>query len=449
MSRAKTNVNTLNDIVGDGGAGLVGYLPAGTGAVSSDVQSKLRETVSVKDFGAVGDGSDESAKVQAWLNYLVANKKRGYAPAGIYYCPTTVVKAPSFFCPTISGDGQSMTIFKSAPGGTASLNIVGGSGVSCGAVISGITFDGNETGYGVEICGQGGVTFRDCEFTNAAVGVLPHNRDSGSFTEYVVADNCLFTESCKQAIVYKRTSGNDSFHGTGLRNCQINESTAETKPKIEIGGALSTNQDISVYNAPLSFQIWKQTATAVLVNNTTRFSTNFHGSITLELFGTADATTWNFCNNTRNTYFLGTISSLQNKTQRGTLVLCDTFETKPDGTVSALLKPYKIEALAMVSGANTIASIPGSTTETYFVRLRFADSASAARKVYLLAVNLDVTGVHTVTTISQLEDYYGGSMPYPTFSMSGQSLVATAAFATTVSCTGTISKIGIGEAFGL
>ena len=32
------------------------YLPAGTGAVATTVQSKLRESVSVKDFGAVGDG---------------------------------------------------------------------------------------------------------------------------------------------------------------------------------------------------------------------------------------------------------------------------------------------------------------------------------------------------------------------------------------------------------
>lgn len=43
------------------GSSLVGYLPAGTGAVDIDVQSKLRESVSVKDFGAVGDGSDQTA----------------------------------------------------------------------------------------------------------------------------------------------------------------------------------------------------------------------------------------------------------------------------------------------------------------------------------------------------------------------------------------------------
>jgi hypothetical protein len=42
------------------------YTPAGTGAVATTVQSKLRESVSVKDFGAVGDGvADDTAATLA------------------------------------------------------------------------------------------------------------------------------------------------------------------------------------------------------------------------------------------------------------------------------------------------------------------------------------------------------------------------------------------------
>jgi len=36
------------------GAGLVGYLPAGVGAVAADVKTKLRETPSIRDFYANG-----------------------------------------------------------------------------------------------------------------------------------------------------------------------------------------------------------------------------------------------------------------------------------------------------------------------------------------------------------------------------------------------------------
>lgn len=42
------------------------YVPAGTGAVTTTVQAKLREFVSVKDFGAVGNGiADDTAAIQA------------------------------------------------------------------------------------------------------------------------------------------------------------------------------------------------------------------------------------------------------------------------------------------------------------------------------------------------------------------------------------------------
>jgi len=59
----------------------VNFLQAGTGAVTRTVQAKLRDVVSVKDFGAVGDGvADDTAAIQAALN----NGGDIYIPDGTY-----------------------------------------------------------------------------------------------------------------------------------------------------------------------------------------------------------------------------------------------------------------------------------------------------------------------------------------------------------------------------
>ena len=60
----------LDDLLAPSGSGSVGYLPAGTGAVATTVQAKLRESVSVQDFGAVGNGSaDDTAAFVAACTY--------------------------------------------------------------------------------------------------------------------------------------------------------------------------------------------------------------------------------------------------------------------------------------------------------------------------------------------------------------------------------------------
>lgn len=66
-------------------AAQVTYSPAGTGAVATNVQTKLRETVSVKDFGAVGDGvtSDATAFYNACI-YCWQTGSNLYIPPGNY-----------------------------------------------------------------------------------------------------------------------------------------------------------------------------------------------------------------------------------------------------------------------------------------------------------------------------------------------------------------------------
>jgi uncharacterized protein YfiM (DUF2279 family) len=63
------------------------YVPAGTGAVTTTVQAKLRESVSVKDFGAKGDGvTDDTAAIQAAID----SGKPVFVPTGTYYLATSL-----------------------------------------------------------------------------------------------------------------------------------------------------------------------------------------------------------------------------------------------------------------------------------------------------------------------------------------------------------------------
>ena len=68
-----------------------GFIQAGTGAQQRTVESKLQDVVSVKDFGAVGDGvTDDTAAFQNAVNYLQSQPRGGvlYVPSGDYLLST-------------------------------------------------------------------------------------------------------------------------------------------------------------------------------------------------------------------------------------------------------------------------------------------------------------------------------------------------------------------------
>jgi hypothetical protein len=95
----------------------VQYDPAGVGAVATTVQAKLRETVSVKDFGAVGDGvTDDTAAIQA---ALVASR-RVYAPAGTY----KITNLRWLSGRTLYGDGCSATFIQQGAANQYAINML-------------------------------------------------------------------------------------------------------------------------------------------------------------------------------------------------------------------------------------------------------------------------------------------------------------------------------------
>jgi hypothetical protein len=76
------------------------YNQGGTGAVTTNVKAKLQETVSVKDFGAVGDGvTDDTAAIQAAIDANIQSII--YIPEGIYKITSPLVLDTNVF---IQGD---------------------------------------------------------------------------------------------------------------------------------------------------------------------------------------------------------------------------------------------------------------------------------------------------------------------------------------------------------
>ena len=71
------------------------YVPTGTGAVTTTVQAKLQETVSVKDFGAVGDGvTDDTAAIQAAITAVnTAGGGTVIIPTGTYLVANVILKS--------------------------------------------------------------------------------------------------------------------------------------------------------------------------------------------------------------------------------------------------------------------------------------------------------------------------------------------------------------------
>lgn len=86
---------TAVDLAASGGASLVGYMPAGTGAVGTTVRAKLRESVSVKDFGASLNGTtDDSTALFNANAAAVAAKVQLLIPGVMHIGTPTTISAP-------------------------------------------------------------------------------------------------------------------------------------------------------------------------------------------------------------------------------------------------------------------------------------------------------------------------------------------------------------------
>lgn len=91
----------------------LGFEASGTSATTRTIQNKLRDVVSVKDFGAVGNGvADDTSAIQAAITSLSATGGSVYFPKGEYLVSASLaVTTPNI---TLYGDGASESIIKAA-----------------------------------------------------------------------------------------------------------------------------------------------------------------------------------------------------------------------------------------------------------------------------------------------------------------------------------------------
>jgi hypothetical protein len=136
----KGQVGVVADLADDDGANWIGFDPAGASSIARSAQEKMRDFVSVKDYGAVGDGVANDGPA---INACFADPLVGavYFPKGTYLTNVQILnnRKPA------RGEGWQITTIKAS---AAIQSVFQLSGQNC--VVEQIFFDGNNlTDYGV------------------------------------------------------------------------------------------------------------------------------------------------------------------------------------------------------------------------------------------------------------------------------------------------------------
>ncbi|MFS8601183.1 hypothetical protein LRO89_01030 [Priestia megaterium] len=339
---------------------LFDYGARSIGAKNSDNikgLSKKNHSVYIIDYdyllvpltGSQAGYYDWYAAIQAAFDFAKANKARKIVfpdEPNMY-----VSNVPTYYSagakPIFEGQGTGVTVLKGLNGKTL-MKISGGSGFMSGLMVRDIGFDPGAGAEALEISGTCNGGLENLRFYSGKTGIVFHNEKAGEFTEYIVGDKVVFDSACQQAVRYKKTNGNESFHGSGIKQFKINQSDTETLPKIQI------DEGCFPYNSPLSGVFWARCATPLIKNaNSVRHAT-FEGNLKIECFGgayngaVADPTA------TKNVYFAGHILALGNQFQLGKrFILVHRVQVNSDNSITALRKPYSVEG-ALTTGANTV-----------------------------------------------------------------------------------------------
>lgn len=185
------------------GSSLVGFLQAGTGAVARTTQSKIRDYISVKDFGALGDGvTDDTNAVQSALNYAETGGKVLRFPAGVYIISSALtVTNDSDGGITLEGESTSDYLWASGSvlkytGAAGTMLTFDGTASPIFCKLKNMTFLGNINGdFGVKLNRGWFFNVEGCVFYNWSKNgacALALTYSTGSFVGVTTIRDCGF-----------------------------------------------------------------------------------------------------------------------------------------------------------------------------------------------------------------------------------------------------------------
>ena len=176
------NITGINDVTIT--ATDVPYTPPVTGGVTTTVAARLGQYISVKDFGATGDGTtNDTTAIQAAIDYVITQPGNGiktlYFPAGNYSVTTISFEMPVGASGTITGctfifDG--MISGQASGNHSAVVEVMAGYSKFINMRVNGNNNDGNTCGihwYTNDLSKNypGFVQFENCVVTQCYIGM--------------------------------------------------------------------------------------------------------------------------------------------------------------------------------------------------------------------------------------------------------------------------------------
>lgn len=207
-----------------GNAFQISYTPPFTASVATNVGAKLSQYVSVKDFGATGNGTtDDTTFIQNALN---SGQKGIYFPKGEYRITATlnVPRGVSLF-----GDGYEQVILNgyALANTDAIFYLTGGDQFS---TIDNLQFKGQASGsesIGIKVTNGYSVSYTNLRFLNLSYGLLL-DEAGACLVQNCTFSNCLYGAKCTGGSGYTFAFNNFNYGtDTGI---QVDVSPTTTFP---------------------------------------------------------------------------------------------------------------------------------------------------------------------------------------------------------------------------